>query len=254
MHLGGYYRNVTLVRSGKPDDDIDALRARVAGLEQALTERDAEVAQVRIDLVAFKVRYRQEVGRLHEELDELEAAIEEAELALITGEVVSRSGSAERDPSTATKHEARPRLTSDAVRSLFKDVARTIHPDLAQDDLTRDRRHRLMVEANRAYALGDAEQLRRILELWQNSPEAVLGDDLDAARLRLRRRIAELEEQIEACAIDLDELRDSPIWKLKAMVDEAAAGGKDMIADMVRRLERDILAARNRLDAMQSHP
>jgi hypothetical protein len=35
------------------------------------------------------------------------------------------------------------------------------------------------------------------------------------------------------------------------MVDEAASRGKDLIADMVRRLKRDILAARNRLDAMR---
>jgi hypothetical protein len=34
------------------------------------------------------------------------------------------------------------------------------------------------------------------------------------------------------------------------MVDEAAARGKDLIADHIRRLKRDIMAARNRLDAM----
>ena len=38
------------------------------------------------------------------------------------------------------------------------------------------------------------------------------------------------------------------------MVDEAAAGGKDLVEDMVRRLTRDIMAARNRLDAMLWNP
>jgi hypothetical protein len=38
------------------------------------------------------------------------------------------------------------------------------------------------------------------------------------------------------------------------MVDEASARGKDLVADMVRRLERDIMAARNRLDAIQWRP
>jgi hypothetical protein len=253
MHLGGYYRIVTLVRSGKPDDDIDALRARVTGLESTLIERDAAVAQVRVDLAAFKVRYRQDVGLLHDELDELERAIEEAELAHIMGHPVSSGQPAETPPTTRPQSEAAPRFTSDGVRRLFRDVARTIHPDLALDDLTRDRRHRLMVEANRAYALGDEQRLRQILEHWERSPEAVQGDDLDAARLRLERRLAQLQEQIEACALEVTELQDSPIWRLKAMVDDAAAGGKDLIADMVRRLERDIMAARNRLDAMQSH-
>jgi hypothetical protein len=73
-------------------------------------------------------------------------------------------------------------------------------------------------------------------------------------RLRLVRRIAQLEEQLDLCASDLAALEDTPLWKLKAMVDEAAARGKDLVADMVRRLTRDIMVARNRLDAMRSHP
>jgi hypothetical protein len=35
-------------------------------------------------------------------------------------------------------------------------------------------------------------------------------------------------------------------------VDEAAAKGKDLVGDMVRRLQRDIMVARNRLDALRS--
>jgi hypothetical protein len=37
-------------------------------------------------------------------------------------------------------------------------------------------------------------------------------------------------------------------------VDEASSRDKDLVGDMVRRLKRDIMAAQNRLDAMQSHP
>jgi hypothetical protein len=49
-------------------------------------------------------------------------------------------------------------------------------------------------------------------------------------------------------------VKASSLWHLKAMVDEAAAGGKDLIADMVRRLKRDILVAQNRLDAITWRP
>ncbi len=35
------------------------------------------------------------------------------------------------------------------------------------------------------------------------------------------------------------------------MVDEAAAQGRDLVRDMVGRLKRDILVARNRLDAIR---
>jgi hypothetical protein len=137
------------------------------------------------------------------------------------------------------------------VRKLFRDVAKAIHPDLARDESARDRRHTLMIEANLAYASRDEEQLRLILHAWENSPEAVLGSGPDAMRLRLTRRLAQIEEQLNALTSDLAELRDTPTWKLKAMVDDAAAKGKDLVRDMIRRLRRDIMAATNRLDAMR---
>jgi len=203
---------------------------------------------VKSDLGAFDIDYRKRVGTLHEQLDKLELDIAEAEL----GEISKRLGSdprASTQSSVAARVEA-PRLTSDAVRKLFRDVAKAVHPDLAGDDATRNRRHALMIEANRAYASGDEEQLRIILHAWERSPEAVVGSDPEAMRLRLVRRIGQIEEEIEMLAGDLAELHDSPLGKLKAMVDEAAAQGKDLVRDMIGRLKRDILVATNRLDAI----
>jgi hypothetical protein len=107
-----------------------------------------------------------------------------------------------------------------------------------------------MIEANRAYALGDEERLRMILEAWERSPESVQGSDPDSTRERLQRRISQLDDQMVACDRELADLQDTPLWKLKTMVDDAASRGKDLVEDMVRRLKRDIMAARNRLDAM----
>jgi hypothetical protein len=149
--------------------------------------------------------------------------------------------------------EAPSRYTSDAVRSLFRDVAKAIHPDLAGDEVARDRRHALMIEANRAYALGDEERLRWILRAWESSPEAVPGSDPESVRLRLLRRIAQLEEQLHLSAGEITALQDTPLSRLKTMVDEAAVKGKDLVADTVRRLKRDVMVARNRLDAIRSH-
>ena len=244
----------SLVRSGQPrEDDLDSLRARVRDLEAVFGERRAEVDRIKADLAAFKIRYRSEVGLLHEELDDLERAIDDAEL----GAAATGAQNTADDPATSTAEErldAAPRYTSDAVRKLFRDVAKAIHPDLASDDHARDRRHSLMIEANRAYALGDEERLRSILQAWENSPEAVQGSDPEAARLRLVRRIAQIDEQLNVYAAELAALRDSALWRLQTMVDEAAAQGKDLVAEMVARLKRDIMVARNRLDAIQWRP
>ena len=240
-----------LVRSGPPREDGD-LASRLADVEAALAERAAEVHRARTDVATFRLRYRNEVGLLHEELDELERAIAELELGEISRRLDQDGEST--DASADAQPESGPRLTSDAVRRLFRDVAKVIHPDLADDEHSRDRRHALMIEANRAYAVGDEERLRRILEAWENSPESVQGSDPEAAQRRLSRRISQLEEQLVIYTRELEELKASPLWQLKAMVDEAAARGKDLVADMVRRLQRDITAARNRLDAMRWNP
>lgn len=240
----------SLARAERPHDhDLESLRARLAELEAVHEERSAAFARAQADVAAFKIRYRHEVGQLHEELDRLELAIAEAELAELTGRVEAAAEPAAVRPPLQSAPQ--PRYTTDAVRKLFRDVAKTIHPDLAGDEGTRDRRHALMIEANRAYAMGDEEQLRSILEAWERSPEAVQGNDVEAIRLRLVRRIEQLDEQLELLAGDQATLQDSPMWRLKAMVDEEAARGKDLVKDMVRRLKRDILVATNRLDALR---
>jgi len=239
----------SLVRPERDPDDLESLRARMASLEAVLHQRRADVAKVESSLDAFKVRYRHEVGLLHEELDELERAIAEAESEVRASRPQPETGPTAARPSS--QRQPQLRYTSDAVRRLFRDVAKAIHPDLARDEHTRDRRHTLMIEANRAYALGDEERLRSILQAWEKSPEAVHGEGEQAARLRLTRRIAQIEEQLNVYAIDLAALKDTPMWKLKTMVDEAAGRGKNLVRDMVRRLQRDILVARNRLDAIR---
>jgi hypothetical protein len=179
----------TLVRADTHgNDEIETLRARVAELESALDGRERALARLKADLGAFRLRYRQEVGLLHDELDDLERAIAEAEL----GELAKRAdaGAAPGSGGAAAILESAPRYTSDGVRRLFRDVAKAIHPDLGRDALARDRRHALMVEANKAYALGDEQRLRSILRAWETGPDAVQGDDLEAMRARLVRRAA----------------------------------------------------------------
>jgi len=232
------------------DDELDALRSRVAELEVILGERAAEVARVQSDLEAFRITYRQQVGTLHEQLDNLELEIAEAELGELSRRLENGSRHASQAPTDA-KSAPPPRFTSDAVRKLFRDVAKTIHPDLAGDDVARDRRHALMIEANRAYASGDEAQLRWILDAWERSPEAVQGSDREAMRLRFTRRVAQIEEQLEVFASELVVLKASPLGALKAMVDEAALKGKDLVREMVTRLKRDIMVATNRLDALR---
>jgi hypothetical protein len=238
----------TLARSGRPLDDVDALRARAAELDALLRARTTEVERTKADLDRFRINYRAQVGLLQEELDRLELELAEAELGIIKERVGESAESQER---AASPVESAPKYTTDAIRKLFRDVAKAIHPDLAEDADARGRRHALMVEANRAYALGDEEQLRLILQAWERSPESVRGTDEEAIRARLVRRIEQIEDQISRIDADLSTMKESSLWNLKMMVDDEASKGHDLIKDMIRRLKRDILRAANRLDALR---
>lgn len=204
--------------------------------------------RIKDGLEVFKAHYRHEVGTLYQQLETLEAQLADAELGHLKADLDDASAA---PPGPSEAASGSPRFTSDAIRALFRDVAKAIHPDLARDGSARDRRHALMAEANRAYAEGDEEQLRRILLSWERSPDAVQGSDPVAHRLRLIRRVAQLEERLAAVQAEFDEASASPLWRLKAQVDEAAAKGRDLVGEMVRRLKRDILIASNRLAAMR---
>jgi hypothetical protein len=247
----------TLVPPDRSADDLESLRARLGELEPQLEARAADADRLKRELDMFAARYKQDVGSLHEQLDRLELDIAEVELGELSKAVAE--GRATNDagpPQASSEPQSTARFTSDAVRKLFRDVARAIHPDFAHghDAEARDRRHALMIEANRAYELRDEEQLRRILDAWHRSPEAVQGSDLAATRLRLERRLAQIEEHLDLYTRDLEALQATPLYALKSTVDDAAARGSDLMADMVRRLKRDILAATNRLEAMRSTP
>jgi hypothetical protein len=248
-----YHLNVTtLARSDRPDHDVDRLRARVADLEARLARRASELARMRADLDAFRIKYRRQVGLLHEELDRLELELAEAELGVIQERVGANVSSRDDVGANLSSPGPPPKYTTDAIRKLFRDVAKAIHPDLAEDADARDRRHALMVEANRAYALGDEEQLRLILQAWERSPESVKGTDQEAMRQRLERRIEQIDDQLARLDADCSSMQETSLWKLKAMVDDEASKGRDLITDMVRRLRRDILVATNRLDALRN--
>jgi hypothetical protein len=240
-----------LVHRGRRDEaELEALRLRAGDLERDLTVRADQVDRLKGELDVFKAHYRQQVGTLYQQLDALEVAIAEAELGELSAEVGEAPPDA--DAGAPPRASEAPRFTSDAIRRLFRDVAKAIHPDLSEDEAARHRRHALMAEANRAYADGDAEQLRMILDAWTRSPEAVRGSDPVAIRLRLTRRVSELEERLAALDAELVALQASPLCELKSKVDEAAAKGRDLIGELVKRLQRDVMVARNRLDAMRS--
>ena len=146
----------------------------------------------------------------------------------------------DREPEPEPQRRA---VVSDEAKRLFRQLARRIHPDLAGDEAERERRTNLMVAANDAYEQGDVAALERMLADWHASPEAVTGGGAAAELERTLRRIAQVEADMRRIDEELAELEASAMGWLRRRVEKAAREGWDLLAHMVRELDRQIAEA-----------
>lgn len=232
----------------------DADATRLAALEVQLAQREGELESLKIDLQQLQTRYLSEIGSLYRELSTIEDEVVEAEIKAGLRQPPDELEMADDEadePDVQEEACGAHAAPSDMLKRVFRDLAKTIHPDLAMDDATRFRRHSLMAEANRAYAERDADRLLLILRRWERSPESVLGDDPESRRLRAQRKVAEIEERLMAIDAEFVELRNSAIARLKNKIDETRRQGWDLFAEMVMQARSDIARAKSRLVAAQ---
>src|ERR1019366_8821684 len=160
-----------LTRRLKPEEEeILRKREELAAIRAALAERELELVDLHSQLAAFEGRYLRHVGTLYAELDEWKALISELHARLDPSAAVEDQAYEARQQAHRTyedAHGAASKTTdftpSPELKSLFREIAKRIHPDFCRDASDLARRTRFIAEANRAYEAGDAEALQRIL-------------------------------------------------------------------------------------------
>jgi hypothetical protein len=248
---------------GPGAEELVRRRAQLLVLSEQLLGRERSLAAFRGELHAFETSYRKALGARYARLDDLAERLEQtAELGDgdRPGPDLAADSPADRYPGQGLpggqnwawgerepEPEQRPVINDDAKR-LFRLLARRIHPDLAGDPVEREWRTNLMVAANFAYEQGDLAALERLLEDWQRSPEAVTGSGAAAELERTLRRIAQVEASIAGIDEELAELEASAMGWLRRRVEKAAREGWDLLAHMVRELDRQITEAQLELD------
>jgi hypothetical protein len=248
---------------GPGAEELVRRKAQLLVLSGRLLQRERDLAAFRAELHAFETSYRKALGARYARLDELAERLDETTPAgdLPPEEDPDGDSPAERYPGQGLpggqnwawgerEPEKEPErvVVSDDAKRLFRQLARLIHPDLAGDPQERERRTNLMVAANEAYEQGDTAALERLLEEWRQSPEAVTGSGAAAELERTRRRIAQVEAGILRIDEELAELDASAMGWLRRRVEKAAHEGWDLLAHMVRELDRQISEAQLELD------
>ena len=253
---------------GPGAEELVRRRAQLQVLSRQLLDRERGLAAFSGELHAFETTYRKALGARYARLDELAELLDEsAERVVEDGEPGPDDiGPAERYPGQGLpggqnwawgerepeKEPERRAVVNEDARRLFRQLARLIHPDLAGDPHERERRTNLMVAANDAYEQGDVAALERLLEDWHASPEAVTGSGAAAELERTLRRIAQVEASITRIDEELAELDASAMGWLRRRVEKAAREGWDLLAHMVRELDRQIGEAQLELDRREA--
>ena len=233
-------------------------RERLAAVRAALAEREADIAQIRAQLKAFEGRYLQRVGVLYAELDEIAARITEREVDLYDSDSARRRAREARQRAQET-HEAAFGADQEPVefdpspslKTLFREVARRIHPDFASDDAEQKHFTLLMTRANHAYNCGDAETLQRLLDdhLEVNASGSDEGDGVTL--LRLARQIQHAVRDIARLDGEQQTLLQSEIGQLYTDAEAAAHEDRDLLAELAASVRERIADAQYRLEFVE---
>ncbi len=241
----------------KPEDQELARKlSEQTTLEVELTERELRTANLRAELGAFERRYLHFVGARYAELDELKAqlaaqlAVEQPDNERAQQAARDARARAEETKSAAGERaDTAPRAfeASPEMKRLYRNVAKRIHPDLTSDREDRAKRQLLMSEANEAYERGDEMQLAKILTEYEHSPEAVQGEGPGAELVRVIRRISQMRSRLAEMEAELQDLLRSDLFQLKSRLDEARGLGRDVLAEMVAKVDEQLEQAKQRL-------
>ena len=243
-------------RLSPEEEELAKKRDELGLLQVQLAERELYLANLSAELAAFEGKYLRQVGTLYAELDEWNAKLAEL-LADESRTEEARSAAtearAQAAESRAASHgeaaEAKEFATSPELKSLYRELAKRVHPDLAIDEADRKQRGRLMTEANRAYQNGDAEALRRIFQEYESSPDSVRGTGVVADLVRVLRQLKQVRNRLAQIEEEIASLGESEIAILQAKAEDAGRKGRDLLAEMAANVQGRINSARQHLQS-----
>jgi hypothetical protein len=194
--------------------------ALVGELSERLARLEEEYQSLGVELNQFKTFYLDRLEPLFHFNDMLEAAIKAEELRRCPDkhsapggeEPCGRANESWGEQYEKVFVEPEAVITPD-VRAAYREAMKIIHPDLADSDENRKYRTEMATRINDAYAKGDAELIRSLVEDFKLSART---GDFTAKRLALliKQEFA-LKKRLEQRKFDLDLLRNSEISALR---------------------------------------
>jgi hypothetical protein len=237
-------RRAAIARQPRPEDaELFRRRAELASIRSRLAGREAVLDHLRAQLNSFEGRYIRQVGVLYIQLDEWEDRIAE-----LNNPTQPQPEALEPEPGTELTPTDEPDPAALDLKSLFREVAKRIHPDRARSAHDELHRNHLMSQANAAFDRNDRDLLQRMLNGYDPSTDT--GDDQPAAAqlARLTEQIAQTEQDILTLNTEIEALAASEMADLRDRTATAALEGRDLLAELAARVKGSIGIAMRRYE------
>lgn len=251
---------------------IQTLLNDIEETENRLTAYKGRFAALQSEIQQFERRYYDVIGLLYAQLDEVKAQIaehharffpESDELAIEADKAREIATNTAQEASSHTSHElnreqdqAQPETElptskpTQSARSMKREIAKRLHPDLAQDDAGKELCHQIMVVANGAFDSGDVDGLARMLSDLSMATEN--AHTLEAVRIaHLTIYLAQVQRQLAKVEASNLELESRDIFQIKKQCEEAEGRGIDLLTEMVCDIQIEIAQALQHLEQMQ---
>ena len=226
-------------------------------LQTVNEEMESKLQELTKTVEQFQQRYANEIGKKQNELNRLNALLSELRIKKATYGSDVKQISQCIDNSTETSKKKinniyfKTKAVSHSIHDLkeakrvYRKIASIIHPDKATEVGSRTLRTKLMAELNDAYALKDTKKMQGIFEQWHESPEAVVGEGIDAELERTLRSIARLTKRISDNETEMSKIMTSDIYVMMVKVQKAEKVGRNIFAEMSNSLDAKIKEVQN---------
>lgn len=252
-------------------DSIANLRFKIADQEKEFIILEGDIEELKADLADFEERYNQLIKPLSEQIDAAKSALDTLRDLLLKQQMgdplrvdsLWRGNGHSANKGYIPPHERDfaipepieiPKQEHKNIKSLYRQLARQYHPDLARDEADRERRTKIMSLINTAYQDGDIESLKTLNESTAEQKTDVIDSQmpLDMMILRsLQRQFHDLAVEIRDLKEQRHNLRYGHLMELKLEESTAKIRGEDFLAELVDELQTEYWRTMRELDEIR---
>src|SRR5512135_1884461 len=253
--------------------DLNQLEIEVSAAREQLAQLEQEHADLVMDLRDFELRYQARISPLEAQYEAVKLHIAEYNLRIellryhgrslapsqLEAEVDWRlraqrqhaesieteAQEAQSSWSTAARNQPDPVANLD-LKQIYRELAKRLHPDLAQDPGQRALRSQSMAQVNDLYARHQLGALRKIFRDI-SIEQAHVNENNEQRRSRLKYEYAQVSNSIRRVKAEIAEIERGRLMQLKIEYALQKARGRDMLAEVADSVHAQLQLAQNEL-------